>query len=169
MHAIPWLPRVDDLEEAEKVCGLLVQLLSCLKQPKRKNPDLSPETLSLASMITYYVTGRRTSTVVTGHGMTRSKELVETLHKRGASISYTDMLLVCDHWALMDVKASPTSPPEFADWKPAILIVNKDDYKVDTVIGKATGAHRTNVMFVQPESLMRSLLLKLQSRIYHPS
>ena len=155
-HAIPWPPRVDDLEEAEEVCGLLVQLLSWLKQPKRKNPDFSPETLSLASMITYYVTGSRTSTVVnmgvTVHGMTRCKELVETLHKSGASISYADTLLVYDHWALMDVKASATCPTEIADGKPAIMIVDNDDFKVDTVWGKATGAHRTNVMFVQPES-----------------
>ena len=155
-HAIPWPPRVDDLEEAEEVCGLLVQLLSWLKQPKRKNADLSPETLSLASMITSYVTGSRTSTVVnmgvTVHGMTRSKELVETLHKSGASISYADTLLVYDHWALMDVKASATCPPEIADGKPAIMIVDNDDFKVDTVSGNATGAHRTNVMFVQPES-----------------
>ena len=176
-HDIPWPPRVDDLEEAEEVCGLLVQLLSWLKQPKRKNPDLSPDTLNLASMITYYVLGSCTSTVVnmdvTVHGMTRSKQLVETLHKSGASISYADTLLVYDNWALMDVTASATCPPEMiADGKPAILIVD-NDFKVDTVSGKATEAHWTNVMFVQPESydksLMRSLLLKLQRGISPPS
>ena len=107
-------------------------------------------------MITYYVTGSRTSTVVNMgvivHGMTRSKELVETLHKSGASISYADTLLVYDHWALMDVKASATCPPEIADGKPTIFILDNDDFKVDTVSGKATGAHRTNILFVQPES-----------------
>ena len=134
---------------------LLVQLLSWLKQPKRKNPDLSPEALSLASMITYYVTGSRTSTVVnmgvTVHGMTGSKQLVETLHKTGASISYADTMPVYDYWALMDVTASATCPPAIANWKPAILIVD-NDFKVDTVSRKATGAHWTNVMFVQPEN-----------------
>ena len=38
-HAIPWPPRVDDLEEGEEMCGLLVQLLSWLKQPKRQPRD----------------------------------------------------------------------------------------------------------------------------------
>ena len=92
-----------------------------LKQPRRKNPGLSPKTLSLASMITYYVAGSHTSTVVnmgvTVHGMTHCKELVETLHKIGASISYADTLLAYDYWALMGVKASATCPPDIADWK----------------------------------------------------
>ena len=52
---------------------------------------------------------------------------------------------------LMDVTASATCPPAIADWKPAILIVD-NDFKVDTVSRKATGAHWTNVMFVQPEN-----------------
>ena len=86
-------------------------------------------------MITYYVTGSRTSTVVNMgvivHGIPRSKELVETLHKGGTSISYADTLLVYDHWALMDVKASATCPPEIADGEPAILIVDNDDFEVD--------------------------------------
>ena len=106
---------------------------------------------------------------VTVHGMTRSKELVETLHKSGASISYADTLLVYDHCALMDVKASAAWPPEIEDGKPAILILDNDDFKVDTVSGKATGAHWTNVMFVQPESYEKSLMLKLQRRISLPS
>ena len=111
-------------------------VLTILKKPKKcvgywyncwvgsNNLNGSPETLSLASMITYYITGSRTSTavnmVVTVHGMTHSKELVETLHKSDASISYADTLLVYDHWVLMDVTASATYPPEIADGKPAI-------------------------------------------------
>ena len=161
-HAIPWLPGVDDLVEAEELWGSLVQLLSWLKQLQRKNPDRSPETLSLASMITYHVQGRRTSAVVnmgvTVNGMTRSKGLVETLHKSGASISYADTLPVYGHWVLIDVKASAACPPEIADGKPAILIVDNDDFKANTLSGKATEAHRTNFMFVQPESYEKRLM-----------
>lgn len=153
---VPWPPRVDNLEEDEEVCKLLLQLLTWLKQPQRKTPDLSPTILSLASMLTYYITGRRTTSVinlgVNVHGMTRSKDLVNTLHKSGVCISYEDTLLLYDHWALMDVKASETCPQEIADAKPAIVIVDNDDFKVDTLTGDATGAHRTNVMFVQPQS-----------------
>jgi hypothetical protein len=140
----------------EVVCELLLKLLTWLKQPNRKTTDLSPTTLSLASMITYHITGQRTTTVINlginVHGMTRSKDLVETLHKSGVCISYADTLLLYDHWALMDVEASATCPQEIADGKPAIVIIDNDDFKIDTMTGNATGAHRTNVMFVQPES-----------------
>ena len=134
---VPWPPNVDDLEEAEEVCELLVQLLTWLKQPKRKSVDLSPTTLSLASMITYYITGQRTSTVinmgVNVHEMTRSKDLMGTLYRSGDCISYADTLLLYDHWALMDVVASATCPQEIADGKPTIVIVDNDDFKIDYI------------------------------------
>ena len=79
---VPWPSNVDDLEEGEEVCELLVQLLTWLKQLKRKRVDLSPTTLSLASMIMYYITRQRTNTVinmgVNVHGITRSKDLMDT-------------------------------------------------------------------------------------------
>lgn len=141
---LPWPPRIDHLEEGEEVCELLLKLLTWPKQPKRKTVDLSPTTLSLASMITYHITGQRTITVinlgVNVHSMTRSKELVETLHKSGVCISYADTLLLYDHWAL-DVETSATCPQEIADSKPAIVIVNNDDFKIDSLTGDSTGAH----------------------------
>lgn len=107
-------------------------------------------------MITYHITGQRTTTAinlgVNIHGMTRSKDLVDTLHKSGVCISYADTLLLYDHWALMDVEASATCTQEIADGKPAIVIIDNDDFKIDTLTGNSTGAHRTNVMYVQPES-----------------
>ncbi|KAK1884263.1 Pre-mRNA-splicing factor ISY1 [Dissostichus eleginoides] len=121
---VPWPPRIDHLEEGEEVCELLLKLLTWLKQPERKAADISPATLSLASMITYHITGQRTTTAinmgVNVHGMTRSKDLVETLHKSGVSINYADTLLLYDHWALMDLEASATCPQEIADSKPAL-------------------------------------------------
>jgi hypothetical protein len=51
----------------------------------------------------------------------------------------------------LDVKSSGTCPQEIADGKPAVVIVDNDDFKVDTMTGNATGAHRPNVMFVQPQ------------------
>ncbi|KAJ4940726.1 hypothetical protein JOQ06_027021, partial [Pogonophryne albipinna] len=62
----------------------------------------------------------------------------------GVSISYADTLLLYDHWALMDLEASATCPQEIADSKPAIVIVDNDDFKIDTMTGNSTGAHRTN-------------------------
>ena len=60
---VPWPAKIDHLEEGEEVCLLLLKLLTWLKQPTR-TVDLSPSTLSLASMITYHVTGHRTTTAI---------------------------------------------------------------------------------------------------------
>ena len=154
VSTVPWPPHIDNLEESEEVLELLLKLLIWLKQPGRKTVNLSPTTLSLASMITYYVTGQRTATAINLgmnlHGMTRSKDLVETLHKSGVCISYADALLLYDYWALKDVDVSGTCPLEIADNKPVIAIVDNDDFRIDTLTGNAAGAHRTNVMFVQP-------------------
>ena len=74
---------------------------------KRRNKDSGadecPVLRTLASLITYFVTGKRTSTAVNLailiHGMTRSRELIDLLHKCGLCISYTDLLLLYDAWA----------------------------------------------------------------------
>ena len=63
------------------------------------------------------------------------------------SMSCADTLFLYDNWALMDVDASATCPQEIADQKPAIVIVDNDDFKIDTMTRTAAGAHRTNVMF----------------------
>lgn len=52
----------------------------------------------------------------------------------------------------MDVEASTIFPKGIADDKPTIVIVDNDDFKIDTLTGIAKRAHRTNVMFLQPTS-----------------
>ena len=83
--------------------------------------------------------------------MTRSRELIDILHKCGFCISYNDLLLLYDAWALMDAKSSESCPREIVDNKPAIVITDNDNFKIDTISGNAAFAHRTNVMSVQPE------------------
>ncbi|KAF3833218.1 hypothetical protein F7725_026883 [Dissostichus mawsoni] len=137
---VPWPPHIDHLEEGKRY-ELLLKLLTWLKQPERKTADISPATLSLASMITYHITGQRTTTAinmgVNVHGMTRSKDLVETLHKSGVSISYADTLLLYDHWALMDLEAQQpahrrlqtASQPFYEkkpDEEPAVRLIKKE-------------------------------------------
>ena len=51
-------------------------------------------------------------------------------------------------WALRDAETSKTT----AYGKPPIVIVNKDDLKIDILIGNATGAHGTNALYVQLKS-----------------
>ena len=41
----------------------------------------------------------------------------------------------------MDVDTSTTCPQEIADSKPAIVIVDNDDFKIDTMAGNSTGVH----------------------------
>ena len=36
---------------------------------------------------------------------------------------------------------------------PAICVVDNDDFRIDTLTGESKQAHRTNVMFVQPEAI----------------
>ena len=71
---VPWPPQVSELEQEEAVPPLLVKLMSSLKKPGWSMPDA--KALVLASMITYYVTGRPTSTSINLsmhlHGLTRS-------------------------------------------------------------------------------------------------
>ena len=86
------------------------------------------------------------------HGMTRSKELIDILHRCGICISYNDLLLLYAIWALRDAETSKTCPRGIAYGKPPIVIVDNGDFKIDTLTGNASGAHRTNVLYVQPES-----------------
>ena len=65
----------------------------------------------------------------------------------------------------MDVKTSTTCPQEIADGRPAILIVNNDNFKIDSLTGDATGAHRTNVMFVQPEKYEKKPKIESATRL----
>ncbi|KAI4824681.1 hypothetical protein KUCAC02_013179 [Chaenocephalus aceratus] len=161
---VHWPPRIDHLEEGEEVCGLLLKLLTWLQQPERKPADISPATLSLASMITYHITGQRTTTAinmgVNVHGMTRSKDLVETLHKSGVSISYADTLLLYDHWALMDLEASATCPQEIADSKPAIVIVDNDDFKMYT----KTPSDHTSGFYGHGKKVMEKVMTNPETR-----
>ena len=113
---VPWPPRIDQLEVEEDICESLIQLLSWLKHPKKKCSDHDAKTLSLASMITQHVTGRRTTTAINYgvdlHGHTQSKDLVQSFHKAGFVISYPDILYLYDSWSLRDISESKFIPRE---------------------------------------------------------
>ena len=108
---VPWPPRVEELEE-EELSPLIVQLLSTLSG--KKGVDLSPSALSLASLLTQYITNCPTTTAinatVTLHGITRSKELVDSYHKLGMGISYSNVLLLRDVWNTHDLERFSVCP-----------------------------------------------------------
>ena len=136
---LPWPPTIEELEKGDEISPLLCKFLTWLKHPNRLTVDISPEALSLASLITRYVSGRRTATSInlsmTAHGMTRSKVLVEILRKSAVFISYADIQLLYDFWALQDAELSEECPAELAEGKPAICICDNDDFVCDTLSG----------------------------------
>jgi len=146
----PWPPRVEELEEEEELSPLMVQLLSALHG--KTVIDLSPSTLCLASLITQYITKRPTTTAinatVTLHGMTRSKELVDSHYRLGMGISYRNVLFLRDLWTMHDLERCSVCPDEITEGEPSISIIDNDDFNNDTLTGGGT-AHRCNWMFLQ--------------------
>ena len=127
-ECVQWPPRIGQLEEQEGISHELVQFLSWLKHPlKKKHLDFSPKTLCLASIITQYVKGNRTTTAINHgidlHGHSRNKDLADAFHKAGFIISYADILLLYDVWDLADVTESMFIPREIAKDVPAICIL----------------------------------------------
>ena len=86
------------------------------------------------------------------HGLTRSKELVDTFHKVGACIGYGLVRLLRDAWAVHDLQLCTDCPNEITEDKPGVIIVDNDDFHNDTLTGANT-SHHTNVMYVQRDSL----------------
>ena len=153
-----WCPAVEHLLEEESVSKLLLKLLSTMKK-KQRHKELSevdnPAVRILASLITYFITEKRTLTsnlTVVLHGITRSKELIDMLHKCEIYISYNDLLFLCNIWALLDTETSKTCPRGITFEQLPIVIVDNDDLKIDSLTGNATGAYQTNVLCMQLES-----------------
>ncbi len=107
-------------------------------------------------MLTYYVSGSPTTTSINLsmnlHGLTRSKELVDTFHKAGVCIGYALVLLLRDAWAVHDLQLCTDYPNEITEDMPGVIIVDNDDFRNDTLTGGNT-SHRTNVMYVQQVTL----------------
>ena len=155
--SVSWPPRIDQLEEEENICTSLIQLLSWLKHPNTDSLDYRPNTLCIASIVTQYVTGQRSTTCINLgvdlHGHTRSKEIIDIFHKAGLIVSYADIQLLYDKWVLEDLNECMNIPREIANGVPVICIADNDDFKIDTLTGRSRQAHRTNVMFVQPQRI----------------
>ncbi len=150
---VPWPPQVSELEQEEDMSPLLVQLISLFKKPGQAKPDA--KALALASMLTYYVTGSPTTSInlsMNLHGLTRSKELVDTFHKAGVCIGYALVLLLRDAWAVHDLQLCTDCPNEITEDMPGVIIVDNDDFQNDTQTG-GNISHRTNVMYVQQVTL----------------
>ena len=147
---VPWPPRVEQLEDEENLSPYVLMLLSALRGKKRV--DLSPCTLALTSLLMQYVMKKPTTTSInasiTLHGMTRSKELIDSFHKLGMGISYSDVLILRDTWTLYDLDCCSVCPDAIAEGHSCISIIDNDDFLSDTLTGGGT-SHRCNWMFLQ--------------------
>jgi len=92
---VPCLPRVKEPEREEELSPLLLQLLSVLQGGK--GIDRSSNTHTLSSLITQTVTKQPTTAAInatiTLHGITHSKELVDSYYRLGMGISYSNVLM----------------------------------------------------------------------------
>jgi len=136
----PWPPYIHELEQDENLSEVLLKLITWLKKPNTGSTDDNPKVRSIASILTSYITGKRTTfetnLTVLLHGMTKSREIVDILHNDGIGISYNDVLMLRDFWVVNDLKHSTISPFELAEEKPSICIVDNDDFKIDTLIDR---------------------------------
>ncbi|KAG0723572.1 hypothetical protein GWK47_042451 [Chionoecetes opilio] len=73
-----WPPHVDELVDEEDSDELLHKFVTLLKKPKAGEDRKDPAVLALTSLLTSYITGKRTSfkmkLAVTLQGLTRSRE-----------------------------------------------------------------------------------------------
>jgi len=93
------------------------------------------------------------------YGLTRSRELVDMNKKFGFGISYQDIKNLLATWA-KDELENDYCPSEIVNDYPAVIIMDNDDFKTDTLTGASETNHRTNVMFVQNENLIKDNLTK---------
>ena len=160
-EVISWPPLVSDLEEPENSNPLLMKLIILLKAPDKKDLDDSPRVRVLTSLLTYYITGKRTNFSINYstwlHGLTKSREAVDVSHKDSIGISYNDIMMLRDLWAYNDLRQSLNCPAELAEGEPAVCILDNDNFRMDTLTGAAPQANRTNVMFIQPECLKKQV------------
>ena len=121
-----WPPTIEESGDSEDISPLLLLLSTWLRNLTKHVTDLSPDTLRMESLLSYYVTGKRTATAinlgVTVHGMTRIRALSVILHKSLKLISYADIQLLYDYWALQDAEASYTCSQTLVETKTGIVI-----------------------------------------------
>ena len=159
---IAWPPTVDELEEEESLAPLLLSLVRSLAM--KPKDDMSPKVVALSSLLTQLILKQPTPTAiratVTRHGISRSREMVDTDERLGFGIHYTKLLFLRDTWALHDMQSEDDCPRDIASGRPGIGILDNDDFKEDTLTGKGT-SHRTNYMMVQKEVLYCYILSKI--------
>ena len=128
---------------AEASENFLIKFVGWLINPGKTNPDLTPEVYAIASLLQSLVTNRRTGfqVLMTSiiYGLSRSRELLDLCKKFGFGISYQDIKNLLASWAKAEAE-NGSCPSEIANIYPAVVVMDNDDFKTDTL----TGASETN-------------------------
>ena len=85
--------------------------------------------------------------------LSRSRKLVDLCKKFGFGISYQDIKHLLPSWAKAEAE-NGSCPSEIANKYPAVVVMDNDDFKKDTLTGASETHHQTNVMLVQNEDLI---------------
>ena len=156
LQLMQWPPSLDSLS-APTPDNFLTRFVGWLISPEKKEVDLTPEMYAIASILQSLVTGNRTSFQVLWtsmiYGLSRSRELVDLSKKFGFGVSYQDIKNLLASWAKQEIQ-NEICPPEITGDYPAVVVMDNDDFKTDTLTGASETNHRTNVMFVQNENLI---------------
>ena len=135
----------------------LLKFVGWLINPGKTNPDLTPEVYAKASLLQSLVTNKRTGfqVLMTSiiYELSQSRELVDLCKKFGFGISYQDIKNLLASWAKADAE-NGSCPSEIANKYSAVVVMDNDNFKTDTLTGASETNHQTNVMFVQNEDLI---------------
>ena len=156
LSQMPWHPSIANLC-AEAPENVLTKFVGWMINPEKTNPDLTPEVYAIASLFQSVFINKRTGfqVLMTSiiYGLSRSRELLDLCKKFGLDISYQDIKNLLASWAKAEA-GNGSCPSEIASKYPAVVVMDNDDFKTDTLTGALEKNHRTKVMFVQNEDLI---------------
>lgn len=128
INTIPWLPCIHGLEREEDLNEVLLKLITWSKNPNISAVNDRSPVRSIAFILISYIIVKRTAFEINFsvflHGLTKSMEKVDEMDKEDWPL-VTMMYLCCE--------LSSDRPFEPAGGKPAINIVENNDFKSDTL------------------------------------
>ena len=86
---------------------------------------------------------------LTMHKKTGSSDVVDTLHRLGHGISYSETLFVEDKWAEWSQYQSNLIPSNIISGVPTTLVSDNIDWKNKSIRGNSNEAHHTNCILIK--------------------
>ena len=147
---MPWPPSIAILC-AEAPQNFLTKFVGWLIHPGKTNPGLTPKVYAIASLLQSLVTNKQTGfqVLMTSiiYGLSQSRELADLCKEFGFGIFYQDIKNLLASWAKAEAE-NGSCPSEIANQYPAVVAMDNDDFKTDTLTGASETNHRTNVMSI---------------------